>query len=138
MTLDALRAAIVAWGDRTFPGSTPSSIVAHLVEEVRELTGAVDELGRLAWRCRHPSMGVWNTEDRTTCWYCEAPRPDKVAAVGEEIADCLMILFHLGHRVGVDVASALELKFTACQTRTWLPPDERGVVRHAPDDAGRG
>ena len=95
---------IGTWGDDTFPLSTPCSVMAHLADEVRELAVEVDAFSA------HPD---------------EATR----AALAEEASDCFLLLSHIAHKCGFDLA-ATDAKFAQNQQRTWGEPDARGVVRH--------
>lgn len=103
------------WGNRTFPLSTPLSIVAHLRREVVELE---DEIIRATSPLFETNPG----------------------AVQEEAADCLMLLYHLAHRLGFDLHDAAEVKCSINQQRTWGEPDAEGVVEHvknAPPPTGK-
>ena len=46
-----------------------------------------------------------------------------------EMADVVMILAHLAAAKGVNLAEAVAAKLAICRTRTWAPPDERGVIK---------
>lgn len=49
---------------------------------------------------------------------------------GEELADCLLLLFNLAGRAGVDLLAEAEKKLAKNKTRVWGKQDERGVVHH--------
>lgn len=49
---------------------------------------------------------------------------------GEELADCLLLLFNLAGRAGVDLLAEAEKKLAKNMKRTWGKQDERGVVHH--------
>ena len=70
------------WADKTFPQSSPHSILSHLAEGVGEL----------------------------------AELPGNTA---EEMADCLLLLLHLGHKLGIDVFDEAQKKFYVNQQREW-------------------
>lgn len=53
-------------------------------------------------------------------------RPDSA----EEMADVVMLVCHLAHAHGVDLAAAIDWKLDICQRRIWGPPDADGVVEH--------
>ena len=48
----------------------------------------------------------------------------------EEIADCIMILVHLGEGQGFDMEAELWRKLAINRARTWGKPDAEGVVEH--------
>jgi NTP pyrophosphatase (non-canonical NTP hydrolase) len=90
------------WGNTTFPQSTPNTIIAHLTDEVEEIRG---ELAR----------GVGRID----------------ANIAEEAADCYMLLLHLAHRIGFDLAEAARSKFESNKKRTWQTGvNERGYFKH--------
>jgi len=77
-----------------------TGLIKHLQEEVDELKEALDT-------AKYPSR------------WCK-----------EEAADCCIILFAIAHTVGFNLLRAVEEKQKINQKRTWLPPDEDGVVRY--------
>lgn len=94
IVLDRLQDEIGAWSERTFPHSTPETILRHFQNESKELQDATD------------------------------------AETDQEIADCIMLLFHLAHKRRTSARDAIREKFEICKKRKWGPPDEHGVVRH--------
>lgn len=48
----------------------------------------------------------------------------------EEIADCILLLWHLAHQNNGDLHAAVAHKFAINQERTWGTPDAAGVVEH--------
>lgn len=48
----------------------------------------------------------------------------------EELADCMLLLFHLAHQNGGDLQTAIARKFAINQRRKWGNPDSNGVVEH--------
>lgn len=48
----------------------------------------------------------------------------------EEVADCMLLLLHLAHRVGFSAETEIRRKFAICQAREWGEPDSQGVVEH--------
>lgn len=95
------------WGEATFPDSTPKTIMAHLREEVAEL-----------------DHEVRNWKD-----YAGPARYFQQVAIGEELADCYLLLLHLAHRIGIDLDMAAAEKFDTNQQRTWHD-DGRGYAKH--------
>ena len=64
-----------------------------------------------------------------------ADDPEKLAAVGEELADVVGYSFALANELGIDVSSAIRAKMV--KNRQKYPADEfRG--RYGPEDDGRG
>lgn len=101
--LDALQTEIGAWSDKTFPNSTPKTMMKHFWKEVQEL----DDEVKL---------------DETS--------PEEKSGTPHEIADCIMLLLHLAHRKGISARDAIREKFEICKKRKWGPPDADGVVQH--------
>jgi NTP pyrophosphatase (non-canonical NTP hydrolase) len=52
--------------------------------------------------------------------------------MGEEAADILHMLFHYCNAAGLDLAEEFEKKFAINKARTWLTPNEEGIVFHDP------
>ncbi len=48
----------------------------------------------------------------------------------EELADCMILLFHLAHQNGGNLQAAIARKFAIIQRRKWGKPDADGVVEH--------
>ncbi|MBI3545973.1 MAG: DUF550 domain-containing protein [Gammaproteobacteria bacterium] len=48
----------------------------------------------------------------------------------EELADCMLLLFHLAHQNGGNLQAAIARKFEINKRRKWGKPDARGVVEH--------
>lgn len=48
----------------------------------------------------------------------------------EEMADMVMLIYHLAYKQGLDLVTAIEKKFRINQERKWGPVDERGVSNH--------
>lgn len=59
-------------------------------------------------------------------------------ADGDEAADCVLLLLHLAHKTGFDLAERVNRKFLANTRRTWGEPDAAGVVEHVGDDGEGG
>jgi NTP pyrophosphatase (non-canonical NTP hydrolase) len=67
---------------------------------------------------------------------CAAAEREDPAAVREEAADMLILLFGLsGHAGGLDVTGAFRDKMLRNLRRTWRQPDHEGVVEHASEGA---
>lgn len=47
-----------------------------------------------------------------------------------EIADCVIMLFHLAHKHNIDVYSACKTKFNINLQRKWNKPNELGFCTH--------
>lgn len=107
MADQSLQEIVGEWGEITFPNSTLLSIMAHLREEVAELDHEV--------RAGLPKHGP--------------ARYFVQVAIGEELADCYLLLLHLAHRVGIDLDMAAAGKFDANRQRTWHD-DGRGYAKH--------
>lgn len=104
ISLHELQRLIGEWADRTFPGSHPLSVIAHLGDELGEL---------------HEAMLGLND--------------DGIVARGNlrlELADVALLLLHLAHKMGLDLYEAILDKHDLNQRRTWGQADARGVVRH--------
>lgn len=93
------------WGDITFPQGTPRAVMAHLSDEIQELAAEVE-------------------------LFMASPAPTNGAALAEEAADCLLLLYHLAHKCGFDLEAEARRKLEKNRQRTWGEPDARGVVRH--------
>lgn len=100
--------AITEWQKQTFGESTAFSKLKHLEEEVKELFKALEN---------HALNG------------------NGVNEVGEEIADCLFLLYGAAYYAGFDynaITKAIDDKFAKNKARIWGKPDKNGVVRHVP------
>lgn len=51
----------------------------------------------------------------------------------EEVADCVILLFHLAHQNGWSLTDAIRRKFAVLKTRKWGEPDADGVIEHVRD-----
>lgn len=98
--MDAVQYMVGTWADQAFPGATPETIHAHLRREVEELAQAI------------------------------AATEPNVVAVGEEIADCVLLLTHLAWQCGLNLRQLLIGKHNLNVSRTWGRPDAEGVVEH--------
>lgn len=99
-----------------------------------------------------PGTDRWDgLQDRTTAWanqtFPASGLASTFAHLREELdeieetpsdphewADVLLMLLHSSRNAGFsmsDLFAACEEKLAICQGRTWLEPDENGVVRHA-------
>jgi NTP pyrophosphatase (non-canonical NTP hydrolase) len=105
--LDELQRDVGEWGNRTFPAATNESIFAHLRDEVDEVDFAVNDLRN---PFHHP--------------------PEDLFALGEECADCLMLLLHLAHRNGFSLIEEARKKFAINQQRTWTTDSGNGYIKH--------
>lgn len=92
MHLNDLVAVIGEWQARTFPTSTPQSVLAHLRKELRELEA-------------DPSNG-------------------------EELADCIMLLFALATKANLDLSAEIAHKFRINCERSWGAVNVEGFVEH--------
>lgn len=113
--MDEFQAVVGRWGKVSFPASTIATIHEHLRREARELLQALDR---------------WDS--------CQKPVKDDVIwpSVMEEVADIVLISFHLAYRKRFSLAEVIEDKFIVAQHREWGEPDEDGVVEHIrPDKA---
>ena len=101
MTLDEMQAEIGAWGNETFPQSTPDTIMAHFQEEAEELVLAA------------------------------YVAPDGVGPYEEEAADCLLLLLHFAHRKGFSLFDAAMTKMAVNRQRQWkTTPEAAGHFKH--------
>lgn len=107
MTPDQFQREVGEWGVATFPQSTLASIMAHLREEVAELD--------------HEVRGWKN--------FSGPGRYFQQVAIGEELADCYLLMLHMAHRVGIDLDMAAAEKFDTNRQRTWHD-DGRGYAKH--------
>lgn len=101
--LDGLQTEIGSWSDITFPNSNTKTIMLHLKKEVEELEEACD---------------------------IDALFPKTKSEKPHEIADCIMLLLHLAHKIKVSSRDAIREKFEICKKRKWGLPDKDGCVQH--------
>lgn len=95
---------------------SPKNVSMALAIEVAEL------MEHFQWLTTEASRGL--TDD-----------PEKLAAVGEELADVVGYSFALANELGIDVSTAIRAKMV--KNRLKYPADEyRG--RYGPEDDGRG
>jgi NTP pyrophosphatase (non-canonical NTP hydrolase) len=101
---ERLRKSVCRWADQTFPKDRSSLIpkALHLREEVDELIDAL---------AHEPPQG-------------------HPYAIAQELGDIVIIAMHVAHCRGIDLYEAVRQKFDLVRARTWLPPDENGVIRH--------
>lgn len=105
---DQFQASIGAWGEATFPTSTPLTVLSHFGEEANEFIDA------------HLAMfGVFGV-----------PRTFPTAAA-EEAADCFLLLLHYAHKQGFSLYDAAARKMEINRTRTWnTDPEPGGHIKH--------
>jgi NTP pyrophosphatase (non-canonical NTP hydrolase) len=101
--LDGLQTEIGSWSDLTFPNSTLKTMMLHLRKEVQELD---DE------------------------FHADEIFPKTTSKAPHEIADCIMLLFHMAHRIKASARDAIREKFEICKKRKWGLPDKDGCVQH--------
>ena len=99
---DSVQKMVTDWSERTFPTSTPESIYKHLKKEVRELGLALKDP-------------------------CKARRKRNM---GEESADCILLLMHLNRKLGNSVYAEVEKKFGINTKRKWGKPNKDGFQEH--------
>ena len=107
MDLTTLQQKIGEWAEATFPHHTDQSIGDHLQEEVAELRAALFE-----HRNGEPLGG------------------ERSRDVGEELADCLILLLTMAWRHNVYLLPIVAAKHSINQRRRWAPPDETGLSHH--------
>jgi NTP pyrophosphatase (non-canonical NTP hydrolase) len=101
-TLDEFQNEIGAWGDTTFPQSTPDTVLAHFWEEAQEFTAESLSIGR----------GTVHRRE-------------------EEAADVLLLLLHFAHKTGFSLMDAAENKMTINRKRKWkTEPEPAGHFKH--------
>lgn len=99
--------AITKWQEETFGEATASSKIAHLKEEVDELSNEIN------------SINTDNKQDTRM-----------------EFADCFLLLFGAAKSYGMtyeDVCECINDKFEIVKKRKWGKPDANGVVKHIKD-----
>ena len=60
--------------------------------------------------------------------------PDNAVGIGEEIADCMFLLFGIANMNQIDILGALERKLEINMARNWGPPNADGVVHRLPEE----
>ena len=60
----------------------------------------------------------------------EAIRLGKVKDISGEIADVFILTVVLAGLFGLSIFSIVSLKLEVLKKREWLPPDEKGIMRH--------
>lgn len=111
-SLQAMQASIGQWTDRTFPSHhdadgrpNPKGPIHHLADPKK---GEAQELLRAF----------------------EAGEP-----IGNELADCAILLFAIAHLSGVPLYEAIVVKMNENIGRKWGPPDENGICLHIKEGA---
>jgi len=94
-----------SWANKTFPLSSPQSIIAHFREEAKELDIAVDV----------------NTDSS-----------ESLKEIAEEAADVCLLLFHLCYKLRIDLGLAIVEKFEKNKKkRNWeTKPNSEGYFKH--------
>lgn len=92
------------WAEKTFPQSTLITITTHLGREVKELKDKIDGL------------------------YSDIDFDEK--GIMFELADCLLIIFHLAYRLRANLLKYAYKKYKINKTRKWANPDSEGVSEH--------
>lgn len=120
--LSEILADVVSWQRETFGfGMDRGEAMAHhLAEEAEEL---VESAG---WLVETASEQGEDVAARLAS--------GRVHLAGE-LADVLILAAGVAAEFGVDLAAAVEAKLAKNRKRTWLRPDEHGVVRHAAEGA---
>ena len=98
---------IQKWQRSVFPEGTPNSIFAHLTKEIIELSHEVT---------------------------CYSFQKSSTSALGEEIADCMILLVGIADRANIDIVKAVKTKHKKNKQRTWGDPDRNGVIEHIKDE----
>src|SRR5215218_7071304 len=93
-TLACIQREVNEWGDETFPDATTASCSRHLVEEAKELR----------WLAINQAVNVF---------------PFDADAIGEEIADVMMLAMQVAGRLGLQVDELIEAKMQKNRTRSW-------------------
>ena len=89
------------WARETFPHQTRESVLAHLEEELTELRAALE---------RRTQKGNAETH----------------GAVGDEIADCIILLVALAEVEGLDAYACVEVKHRVNTSRTFAFDPDKG------------
>lgn len=103
-----------SWGHATFGVRPLGGILAHLEQEVAELHDAL---------MRYPRTARDEAD-------VAAVQSHDSAAVAEEIADCLHLLFQIADVCQLDLQDALVRKHHINRARSWAAPDSDGVTHH--------
>lgn len=107
--MNAAKIDIGLWATKTFPNAVPQSIVRHIEDEVEEL----DEITRLA------------IKDES-----------KLSEIPGEMADIILLLFHLAYIKDIDLGQAIVDKFEINKKRKWnTEPNEEGCYKHIEEES---
>ena len=110
--LDVLQYVIGEWGNETFPICTTETILAHLKDEVKELSD-VD------------SMQPRDLDEASL----------KNIEAGKEAADVGLLLLHYCHKMGIRLGESMVNKFRVNQERKWSKEkNEKGFYSHVEDN----
>lgn len=130
-----LQSEVGAWGQATFPTSTPATVARHLLREAAELYAATlryfpeaekiaaaeavpEEV--LAIILQRSEMGATGGDPAEWDW----------AGIYEQTADVQLLLYHLATKGGYSLQEAAYAKHTLNGLRRWGSPDAAGVVEH--------
>lgn len=115
MQLKQWQKRIGTWAKAEFPDHTSQSIAAHTLREAIELAEAT-------------GMGIVEIMDQVS-WQLNQ-YGNKRHDVGEERADCMILLLTMAEFEGGDIEMELEAKHTVNMVREWGPKDALGVSEH--------
>lgn len=107
-SLEKLQFQVGQWASSTFSKATNETIIAHLKREIEELDIAT----------------------------IHAKTNTGLTGIGEEAADCVLLILHLCERNRIDLAYHIKRKHWRNQRRTWGEPDAQGVVEHIAEAGG--
>lgn len=99
---------ITDWQDKTFGKATTFSKIAHLSEEIIELTNALQDVDHTFYHAKERSKKL-------------------------EWADCFILLFGAAKSDGMsyqDILDCIDDKMVINKNRKWGEPKENGVVNH--------
>ncbi len=54
--------------------------------------------------------------------------------LGEELADCVILILGLAHMNQISLIDEIRTKFAICKERKWSPPDAQGVIEHVREE----
>lgn len=111
-SMDLFQKRVGEWGERTFPDATIATIHAHLFEEAQELKNAVGD-----WLTNQKRV------DSSVIW----------PSVMEEVADVILLAFHLAYRKGFSLREVVEGKFLEVETAQWEMSPEGYLKRVKPE-----